>query len=545
LVLGSARYLSVRSLAFGVFALIALWLLFAVGTRRPYLALLSRAIASDTFDPHFEGEPLDRASVEDLVQHLADEDPLTVVGAMNSLARRGRERLIPALVLLHQDEAILLRALQIFTESRRADWINRARRLLREPREPVRIAAARALAVHGRLEAGDLNDESSPHLRGYSALHFALERGAAQVLIDPHIAEIMAGADSVGEEAQLGLLFAIADAPRNQSLLPLVRMLDERAKASREWTEGLARAVAGQGAEDLLPSLIKRLTKRDGLEAVREALVSFGRPALQLLLRTLQDSKAERALRIQLPTSIARFGTAEAAELLLNTVESEGDGRVRYKAIRALGQLVSQQSFGLDRLRVERLSRQNLVEFFRILGLRVAFAEATSVPVPGKAFSTTGRLLLGLLDDKLRQSLERSFRLLKIAHPKESIHRVHISLVSKDPRAHAAAAEFLDTLLRFTDQQSLRKLFQVLEDDLADDERVARAAQLLELAAPATRSEALERLTRDGDATLSAIATAHVSELAGECVALDWDSLSVGQIPPLPVALHADVSHDD
>jgi len=42
-----------------------------------------------------------------------------------------------------------------------------------------------------------------------------------------------------------------------------------------------------------------------------------------------------------------------------------------------------------------------------------------------------------LLDDKLRQSLERTFRLLKIAHPYQDIHRVNIALTSKDLRARA------------------------------------------------------------------------------------------------------------
>jgi hypothetical protein len=270
------------------------------------------------------------------------------------------------------------------------------------------------------------------------------------------------------------------------------------------------------------PALTARLTERGGREAIRATLVSFGRPALDEIWKALLDRTRPRALRIQLPASIARFSSKRAAELLLESVETESDGRVRYRAIRGLGQVVAEHSLSLDRVRIERLSCANLVEYFRLLGLRAALSDSAPQPAAGTASrGATERLLVGLLDDKLRQSLERTFRLLKIAHPYQDIHRVNIALTSKDLRARANAAEFLDTLLRRPDQRSLRRLFQVLEDDLSDGKRVARAAPLLELAAPQTRAEALDRLKTDGDATVAALAAAHLAEVAGEPMSLE------------------------
>jgi ATP:ADP antiporter, AAA family len=557
LALGNAHYLAARPLAAGVVMLLGVWLILAVTTRRPYLALLSRAIATDSIDSHPEADPVDLESAEELVQHLADEDPLTVIGAMTALARRGRQRLIPALVLLYQDEAILLRALAIFGESERDDWVTRARRLLRDPRETLRIAAARALAVHNRLQVSDLDGASGPRLRGYAALHFAREHPELPVLGDARIAAIIARLGEAGEESRLGLLFAIADAPRDERLLPLLGLLEGKAGESREWTEGLARAATAQHAEVMIPMLISRLTEREGREAIRATLVSFDQPALDELWTTLLDSSRDRALRLQLPSSIARFGTKRAAELLLETIESEGDGRVRYKAIRGLNRLVVDHHVDVERARVERLAYANMLEYFRILGLRVGLSRAPAVsasvsvapaelaarspavPVPPR--STTERLLAGLLDDKLRQSLERVFRLLKIAHPRLSIHRVYVALVSKDLRARANAAEFLDTLLRRPDQRLLRRLFQVLEDDLSDEQRITRVTPLLNAAPPRTRQEALDRLTRDSDATVSALAIAHLAEAAGEPMNLEIGGLavSVGRVPVQPPAAGA------
>jgi hypothetical protein len=281
----------------------------------------------------------------------------------------------------------------------------------------------------------------------------------------------------------------------------------------------------------MVPALIARLTAREGREAIRATLVSFGQSALDEMWSALLDSTRERSLRIQLPASIARFGTKQAAELLLRSVETESDGRIRYQAIRGLGQVVAERALTLDRVRVERLSVANLNEYFRLLGLRAALSDSDTKASPEQAErSTTERLLVGLLNDKLRQSLERTFRLLKIAHPYQDIHRVNVALTSKDLRAHANAAEFLDTLLRRPDQRSLRRLFQVLEDDLSDEKRVARAAPLLHVAPPRTRDEALDRLTRDGDATVAALATAHLAEVAGEPVSLRIGGQSVGRV---------------
>src|SRR5450432_3247904 len=208
--LGGTHYLSPSRLGAGVLLLVALWLALATTTRRPYLALLGRAIKIDSLSSHAEADPVDLETAEELVQHLADEDPLTVIGAMNALARRGRERLIPALVLLHQDEAILLRALAIFAESKREDWVTRARRLLRDPRDPLRIAAVRALAAHGLLQSIDLEADSSPRLQGYAALQLVPEHETA--LRDSRVDEIVSRSGKAGEEARIGLLLAIADA---------------------------------------------------------------------------------------------------------------------------------------------------------------------------------------------------------------------------------------------------------------------------------------------------------------------------------------------
>ena len=373
--LGGANYLSSWLLAGIVVAATRGWLVVAISTRGPYLGLLRHAVMGDA-QAAPDVAPIDVESAEVLSERLADEDRLVVLGAMNVLARRGRERLIPALILLHEDPGVLVRALGIFGASAREDWIARGRRLLAHPGESVRMAAARALAMHGRLDARDLARDADQRLHAYAALHLSLESPERDPVDDPEIAELLERPGPAGEEGRLCLLAAIVDARSNPRLSRLLVALETRAGTSRDWTEGLAGAAASQQATALIPSLLSRLVLRDTREIVRAALVSFGRPAMDEVWGTLLDPLRERRLRIHIPNTLARFGTKPAAELLLRCIETEQDGLVRYKAIRGLGRLVSERRIPMDRVRVERLAYANLAEHFRLLGLCAAFTSS-------------------------------------------------------------------------------------------------------------------------------------------------------------------------
>ena len=540
LALGGASFLTPRMFAAVVVVLAFAWLATAISMRQPYLGLLRRAVSTGSMGAPGTPDPIDLESAEALVAHLSSDDSAQVVGAMRVLARRGRERLVSTLILLHEDELVLMRALEMFGASTRSDWYVRAKRLLSHPSEPLRIAAARALALHNQLDVEQLVSDAGSRLQGYAALHLALrdlspasrakpkagqniKDAGAELVKNPRISRLVEQTGEVGDAARLGLLAAIADATPSQRLLALLHLLAERPGPSAEWTELLARASARQQATSMIPLLIANLTRRDGREAIRDALVELGEPVLDQVWAVLGDRKRPRNLRMHLPNTIARFSTRKAADYLLENIETEHDGLIRYKSIRALGRVVSDQPLRVDRVRVERLANANLVEYFRILRLRVRLERQPSevpgmqaVPPPSSQLSrqsATQRLLVGLLDDKLRQSLERAFRLLKVAHIKEDIHRVHIACISDDKHARANAAEFLDVLLRRVDQQPLRRLLRLVADDLSMAERVERAAPLVHFVTPRTRNEALTALVNDSDLTVATLAALFALEV--------------------------------
>jgi hypothetical protein len=88
----------------------------------------------------------------------------------------------------------------------------------------------------------------------------------------------------------------------------------------------------------------------------------------------------------------------------------------------------------------------------------------------------------------------------------EDIHRVYLECLASDARARANASEFLDALLRRSDQQELREMFRLVLDDLPPDEQVTRAATLLGFTRPRSREDAVRAVLADHDITMATLA---------------------------------------
>jgi AAA family ATP:ADP antiporter len=503
LALASVHMLSPRMFGAIVLFLSLSWLAAAVSMRRHYLGQLRRSVVPAVADDRSSLE-LDLPSAELVVEHLGSDDPVVVVAAMNTLVRRGGQRLIPALVLLHPDERVLRRALEIFGSepSTRSDWHTLAGRLLEHGEDRVRIAAASALAAQGKLDFDRLAIDSAPGVRGYGALHAALLGPHENLVDDPRIVAALRD-----EEAGVkGLLAAVADAEASPKVSHVLLALAdlEDGPDSAAWAELLARATIRHGEIEMIPRLLERLTRWEGREAIRGALVALGEPAFVQTAAALEDASRPRRLRAQLPHTLGRFATPAAADALLERVEREADGLVRYKALRALGRIVADYRIKVDLGRIGRCVHANLLTYFNLLGLRVALGAAP--PAARRAQWSTFRLLAGLLDDKLRQALERVFRLLKIAHPKEDLRRVYLACIGTDKRARANAAEFLDALLRRRDEQSLRALVRIVCDDLSPEAKVNRAAAELGLTPPRSHEQGVQAALADADIKVAALA---------------------------------------
>jgi hypothetical protein len=230
-------------------------------------------------------------------------------------------------------------------------------------------------------------------------------------------------------------------------------------------------------------------------------------------------------------------------------LDSERPGALRYKALRGLGRLVADQRVRVERARIDRQIRINLVEHLRMLSIRRPLAARPETARGARSL----RLVIGLIDDKLEQSLERAFRLLQIRHKHENLRSVYFASRAPERVRRAHALEFLDVLTSRENSalgQQVRQLLLLVVDDLSDADRLARALPFVP-EQPASYAAALESLVADRDDSLAAFAAYHalevgLSELEGavaealrERPALARASGQATLFPPLVGVTHA------
>jgi len=252
---------------------------------------------------------------------------------------------------------------------------------------------------------------------------------------------------------------------------------------------------------------------QEGRAAVRDALAALGEPALRALTTALCAPETNERVRRQIPRALAGFRSQQAADVLLGQLDRpEHSGLLRYKVLRGLGRLVAETRVRVDRTAIDLQIKNTLVEHLRLLAIRNALG-----PDQTPRAQRSRRLVLGLLEAKHEQSLERAFHLLKIRHPSENIRAVHYALRSEDRRKRAYALEFLDTLTTTSHTEvstQVRSLLLVVADDLAPVEKVQRAASMLPVP-PYGHSDALRALIADHDEYLASFAAYHALELGG------------------------------
>ena len=508
--LGMGGMLSPRVLSGIVLALCFLWAAVAGSLRGPYLDIFRRALATGKLHFGDDVNEIDMNAAEALVEAMASPDPVQVVAALDVLEQRRRARLIPALILYHDAEPVLLRALEIFAGSDREDWVPLGERLLSNPRESIRVAAVRALAKHGVQSAlTRASEDQSSTVQAYAAFYLALRGDDDDLAAHPRLAVMVAQPGPFGDSARRVLLRAIADAadPRAASLV-LALAASRRLDPGADTIALLANAMSALKDPRFVPYLVERLGKRPGRDGVRRALLEMADVSLPALEAALVDPQTDRRVRTHLPRTLADFGTQRACDFLSLRLDDEHDGLVRYKILRALGHLVATFDVKVDRRRIDGAARRNLIEHLRITALQVAVQHGQ----PAAATPRCEQILLGLLRDKERQSLERAFRLLKIAHKREDIHRVHNAALSSDRRVRSNAGEFLDTLLADRGRSELRELFRLVVDDLSPAERVERSAGYLG-AIPHDRDHALAALIEDRDEAVATLASYYALSL--------------------------------
>jgi AAA family ATP:ADP antiporter len=492
-----------RILALVVVLLAGAWVLLARALLEPYLGLFRETLSEVSLESRFEFPALDLASLETLIAALSSPKDAEVLAALGLLAEQERTHLIPALILYHPSTPVVIRALELFSQAGREDFVPMTDRLLSHEDPEVRAATLRARAwVAPDTELFDrLGKDPSSVVRS-TALVGMISYGSPRAGDARRAVEGIAATGNRTD--QLALARAIRASP-GAAYEPVLLTLGK--SPYPDVREAVVLAMGEVLSFAFIPTLLRMLPERNTRNAARSTLVALGNQALAELEAALEDSTLALRIRRQLPRVIGDLGSEEAARVLQERFAREQDGGVRYRILRGLGRMRRRNpDLPLDTELLEAGVRETLEHIFWVLDARVLL-EAGVEADPRRGTPVQG-LILSLLSHKEDLAVERLFRLLGLLHPFEDLRSMYRGVRSRNRALRSSSTELLENLL----ESPLRGAVLAVVEDLPDAVRVQRSGPYFRRRGRDYDGTLRELLSRGGVGTRCLVAY-HVGEL--------------------------------
>ncbi len=230
-----------------------------------------------------------------------------------------------------------------------------------------------------------------------------------------------------------------------------------------------------------------------------QALASYGAKISGTLGDILEDDSAPVAVRRQIPRVLRAVPGQRTVDILLRSI-GQPNLVVRAAALKGLNRLRAANP-ELDYGNVF-VTRQILNEARRYFELSAALAPFRDQSNP----RTAAGLLVLSIEERLKQTLERLFRLLGLRYPPKEMYAAYLAVNRGAGEQYAAALEFLDNVL----DRELKRILLPLLDDAGNLVERGRALFGVEIRNP---EQAIRELIRSGDPWLVACAMAAAGEL--------------------------------
>ena len=492
--------------AWGIALLGGAWLALVWTMRSLYLDVFRETLRTGGLTGKAELPPLDMGVLETLIAALNSPRDAEVLAALELLSEQHRERLIPALILFHPSRDVVLRALEIFTQMGRTDFVAIADRLDAHPDREIAAAALRArTAVQPSRKMLERRLAQPCSVVGASALMGLV----ASTWMSPDDARARVDEMFASESPE-----ALAELAR--SIRALGRRADGDAAVELFFDDLLVRLAASKvlpvklAAVDAMasrpdtrfsPVLLEMLRRHELRSAARAALIEMPK-VLELLTQALTAQPLPRQIRVHLPRTIALLDPVGAAKVLTAQLGEERDGAVRFKILRGLRRLRARDpGLALDVRALEEAARLTLDHIAELERWRLALSrddEDYDGPPPsgliGDPFRAVHHLLGELVRDKRLHAIERLFMLFSLIY-REDFEDVRRGVVSRDRKRRAQGLELLENLVKGGQKARTMEVLgdardvEPVEYDVALQEILARAGGTLRTLAELRASE--------------------------------------------------------
>lgn len=261
-----------------------------------------------------------------------------------------------------------------------------------------------------------------------------------------------------------------------------------------------------------LDVLLQRLSSPALRGEAIDALAAFGERVVGTLGDVLLDPNTPSAVRRQIPRVLARVPHQRSVDLLMASLE-ENDLTVRSSILRALNKLREAKpdlAYGKDP--VMQLILREARSYYELNAALAAFRDREN--------GSAAKLLARTIEERLKDSLERLFRLLGLRYPPREIYAAYLALHNRRSQEQSTAAlEFLDNVL---DRDVKRVVLPLLDDEV----RVSQSGRELYGIEGKSVEAAIRELIQSGDSWLTAAAVATAAELKLKQLAPDIRPLS-------------------
>jgi hypothetical protein len=461
----------------------AVWVALVIELRRHYVARFRSELGAVHGEADVTIPDLDLHALEVLVTALGSSNDTEVIAALDMLERYDRGGLVSPFILYHPSGPVVIRALQVLSAPGREDVAHIVSRLLERDDPAVRAAALAALGTM-HVDAAQawrlVREDASPEVRATAftmLLSRAGDAGGAEA--ERLLTEALGIWPAGGREA---LARAVGTLPVSLALRVADALLADGDPSVRRV---LATALAEEPRQAFIGPYTALLAHRESREPARRALVELGAPALAHCRACLADPSTSEAVRLHLPRTISRFQSDAAAGALVEALAHTTDTRVRYKILRGLGRMrTNDPSLPVDREALLRAAAGGLSRAVTTLSYAVAYRRFVSAQGPARPRDP----LAALLREKEGRAMERVFRILHVLEPGEQFRSMFEGLASSDPHVQASSRELLEHVVA---DGALRAGILAMSERLPAEQRLGRVVVWCDVLLPRRTTMAL------------------------------------------------------
>lgn len=500
-----------RHFSIVVLVLSGLWILLSIAAQRQYVATVRERFEHRRLD--FESARVhvaDRATLTMLEQTSRAGNARQAAYALELLSQAPGYRVEPLLAELVQSPHAKIRGkvFEIARKSRIPGLTPVALAEIRNSRTPDRSPAVREAVLYAVALSGDpatlarrLLDHMNPEVPANTVTALADLPEIARELIHHDWLRATSSDTSASRRALAAQAIGVRGDSGTEALFQLLN--DPNPLVAAE----AIRTVGGLKNREYLPPILRFLASSRLRGVTLDALAAFGPSIIGTLGDLMMDEAEPLAVRRYLPRVLQRIADQRSVDVLVRALTLK-DLSLRVGILKALNRL--RESHPDLNYQTDGLPGQVLEEARYYFDLHSSLAPLRRFESPAPATS----LLIRTLDNRLRATLERLFRLLGLRYPPLQMYAAYRAVQGRAGVDFPAALDFLDNVL---ERELKRVLLPLLDEEavLADHAHELFRIERKDVVA------ALRSLIHSGDRWLAACAMAAAAELRVNELATD------------------------